>query len=69
MVASAKRKKKRKEKERALYTQKGELRKEGKCYLLCFAAYEKKGRCFFTFGSKTEKFRPHQSISHISMEG
>jgi hypothetical protein len=29
----------------------------------CFVVYEKKGRCFFAFGSKV-KFRPHQSRSY-----
>jgi hypothetical protein len=49
VVASAKRKKKGK---KELRVQKGELREKGKCCFLCFAAYEKKGRCFFAFGSK-----------------
>jgi hypothetical protein len=53
MLALAKRKKKRK---KELRVQKEELRKEGKCCFLCFAAYEKKGRCFFAFGSKKENF-------------
>jgi hypothetical protein len=53
VVASAKRKKKKGKKE--LRVQKGELRNEGKCCFLCFAAYEKKGRCFFAFGSKKKK--------------
>jgi hypothetical protein len=28
------------------------LRNKGKEAVLCFAVYEKKGRCFFAFGSK-----------------
>jgi hypothetical protein len=50
VVASAKIKKK--EREELLRVRKEELRKKGKCYVLCFAVYEKKGRCFFAFGSK-----------------
>jgi hypothetical protein len=49
VVASAKRKKR----EKSFFAyKKGELRKKGKCCFLCFAVYEKKGRCFFAFGSK-----------------
>jgi hypothetical protein len=50
MVASAKRGKRRGRK--SFVHKKRELQKKGKCCFLCFAAYEKKGRCFFAVGSK-----------------
>jgi hypothetical protein len=47
MVASAKRKKR----EKSFFAYKKEtFGKKGKCCFLCFAEYEKKGRCFFAFG-------------------
>jgi hypothetical protein len=52
MVALAKRKKGGK---KELRVQKGELRKEGKYCFLCFAAYEKKGRCFFRLQLKKKE--------------
>jgi hypothetical protein len=63
VVASAKRKKKGK---KELRVQKGELRKEGKCCFLCFAAYEKKGRCFFAFGSKKKISSTSKHFSYIN---
>jgi hypothetical protein len=48
MVASVKRRKRR---GRKSFVYKKESF-EKKCCFLCFAAYEKKGRCFFAFGSK-----------------
>jgi hypothetical protein len=44
----------------------GELRKKGKCCFLCFVAYEKKGRCFFAFGSKKEISSTSKHFSYIS---
>jgi hypothetical protein len=44
----------------------GELRKRGKCCFLCFVAYEKKGRCFFAFGSKKEISSTSKHFSHNS---
>jgi hypothetical protein len=64
VVASAKRKKKKGKKE--LRVQKGELRKKGKCCFLCFAAYEKKGRCFFAFGSKKKISSTSKHFSYIN---
>ena len=59
MVASARREKRKgkksfvhKEEGKMLFSMKEELREKGKCCFLCFVAYEKKGRCFFAFGSK-----------------
>jgi hypothetical protein len=64
VAASAKRKKKKGKKE--LRVQKGELRKKGKCCFLCFAAYEKKGRCFFAFGSKKKISSTSKHFSYIN---
>jgi hypothetical protein len=50
MVASAKRGKRRGRK--SFVYKKGSFGKKEKCCFLCFAAYKKKGRCFFAFGSK-----------------
>jgi hypothetical protein len=44
----------------------GELRKKGKCCFLCFVAYEKKGRCFFAFGSKKEISSTSKHFLYIS---
>jgi hypothetical protein len=63
VVASAKRKKKGK---KELRVQKGELRKEGKCCFLCFDVYEKKGRCFFAFGSKKKISSTSKHFSYIN---
>jgi hypothetical protein len=63
VVASAKRKKKREE---LLRVRKEELRKKGKCYVLCFAVYEKKGRCFFAFGSKKIISSTSKHLSYIN---
>jgi hypothetical protein len=63
VVASAKRKKGGK---KELRVQKGELRKEGKCCFLCFAAYEKKGRCFFAFSSKKKISSTSKHFSYIN---
>jgi hypothetical protein len=52
MIASAKRKKGGK---KELRVQKGELQKGGKCCFLCFAVYEKKGRCFFSPSAQKRK--------------
>jgi hypothetical protein len=52
--------------EKELRVQKGELREEGKCCFLCFAAYEKKGRCFFAFGSKNKISSTSKHFSHIN---
>jgi hypothetical protein len=73
MVASAKREKKRKENVASCTKKKGkccfherELRKKGKCCFLCFVVYEKKGRCFFAFGSKKEISSTSKHFSYIS---
>jgi hypothetical protein len=63
MVASAKRGKRRGRK--SFVYKKESFRKKEKCCFLCFATYEKKGRCFFAFGSKenfvhTKAFLIHQ---------
>jgi len=39
---------------------------EGKCCFLCFVAYEKKGRCFFAFGSKKKISSTSKHFSYIS---
>ena len=73
MVASAKREKRKEKKElRAqrrrenIVFHEGELRKKGKCCFLCFVAYEKKGRCFFAFGSKKEISSTSKHFSYIN---
>ena len=53
MLALAKRKKRGR---KSFVYKKEKLRKKGKCCFLCFVAHEKKGRCFFAFGSKKENF-------------
>ena len=74
MVASARREKRKGkismkesfgEKENVVLYE-GELRKKGKCCFLCFVAYEKKGRCFFAFGSKKEISSTSKHFSYIS---
>jgi hypothetical protein len=74
MVASARRGKKKKGKkefraqrrrENVVFHE-GELRKKGKCCFLCFVAYEKKGRCFFAFGSKKKISSTSKHFSYIS---
>jgi len=74
MVASARREKRRGkismknsfgEKENVVFYE-GELRRKGKCCFLCFVAYEKKGRCFFAFGSKKEISSTSKHFSYIS---
>jgi hypothetical protein len=54
MVVSAKRGKRRGR--RSFVHKKESFGKKGKCCSLCFAAYEKKGRCFFADGSKKKNF-------------
>jgi hypothetical protein len=63
MVASAKRGKRRGRK--SFVHKKESFGKKEKCCFLCFAMYEKKGRCFFALGSKenfvhTKAFLIHQ---------
>jgi hypothetical protein len=74
MVASARREKRKGktsmkesfgEKENVVFYEE-ELRKKGKCCFLCFVAYEKKGRCFFAFGSKKEISSTPKHFSYIS---
>jgi hypothetical protein len=62
MVASARREKRRREN---VVFYEGELWKKGKCCFLCFVAYEKKGRCFFAFGSKKEISSTSKHFSYI----
>jgi hypothetical protein len=74
MVASARREKKKKGKKELraqrrrenVVFHEGELREKGKCCFLCFVAYEKKGRCFFAFGSKKEISSTSKHFSYIS---
>jgi hypothetical protein len=71
MVASARKKKKGKKELRAqrrenVVFHEGELRKKGKCCFLCSVAYEKKGRCFFAFGSKKKISSTSKHFSYIS---
>jgi hypothetical protein len=62
VVASAKRKKK----ERKSFVFKKESFGKGKCSFLCFAVYEKKGRCFFAFGSKKKISSTSKHFSYVN---
>ena len=73
MVASARREKRKgkksfvhKEEGKMLFSMKEELREKGKCCFLCFVAYEKKGRCFFAFGSKKKISSTSKHFSYIN---
>jgi hypothetical protein len=65
MVASAKKKKKGEERASCTKRKASEKRKNI-VFMLC--GVRKEGKVFFRLRLK-RKFRPHQSISHTSMEG
>ena len=64
MVVSVKRRKERGRKS-FVYKKESFGKKEKYCFL-CFAAYEKKGRCFFAFGSKKEILSTSKHFSYIN---
>jgi hypothetical protein len=72
MVASARRGKRKgkkcfvhKEEGKMLFSMKESFEKKENV-VLCFVAYEKKGRCFFAFGSKKEISSTPKHFSYIS---
>jgi hypothetical protein len=67
VLASAK-KKKKEEEERASYT-KRRASERGEMLFSMLSCVRKEGKVFFRLRLKKEKFRPHQSTSHTSLEG